>query len=879
MKLTELTDNEVFAENRELRARLEEAEETLNAIRNGEVDALIISGPGGEQVYTLKGADHQYRQLIEDMRDGACLLTSEGMILYANRRLAEIIKVPLEQLIGASILGWIALPSRGLLQTLLQSGVAEKFHAEMSLVTSDSDEVPVDVSATRRVESDQIDYFSLVATDLREIKARTRAESEARASHRYTRSLIEASLDAVVTISPTGKIADVNRATEQATGRSRQHMIGSDFSSHFTDPEQAVACYEQAFAKGFVTDYPLTITHTSGKFTDVLYNAAVFHDASGQVQGIFASAHDITERKKALEVLNLAANVFTHTNEGIMITAVDGTLIDVNESFTRITSYSRDEALGENARILRSSRQDKSIFITMRMNLSEKGCWKGELLNRRKNGDEYVARMNISAVRDSHGKVLQYVGLIADITDIKAHENKLEQIAHYDSLTQLPNRVLLADRMRQGLIQAQRHAQAMAVVYLDLDGFKAVNDQYGHEVGDKLLVALSTRLKEAIREGDTLARLGGDEFVAVLHDLDLDLDVTRTCEPMLARLLAAASKPVQIGNLLVKVSASLGVTRYPQAEDVDPDQLLRQADQAMYQAKLAGKNRVHVFDIELDRSTRGRHDSLERFRRALAEGELLLHYQPKVNLLTGAVIGVEALIRWQHPEQGLLLPASFLPEIEQHPLAIAMGEWVIDQALTQIERWRAVGLNLPVSVNIGARQLQQIDFFEHLRAILATHPQVHPTCLELEILETSAVEEVVQVSGTIAACAKLGVSFALDDFGTGYSSLTYLKRLKVKTLKIDQSFVRDMLDDPDDKAILESVISLAAAFGRDVIAEGVETAAHGRLLLQMGCQLAQGYGIARPMPAQDLPPWVVAWRAGRTWPEPAPTAAISPLQA
>jgi diguanylate cyclase (GGDEF)-like protein/PAS domain S-box-containing protein len=867
MKLTACANDEVLAENRELRARLEEAEETLHAIRNGEVDALVIAGAGGEQVYMLKGADHQYRQLIEDMRDGACLLTTEGMILYANRRLAEIIKMPLEQLIGASILDWITPPSRALLQALLRSGDEEKFHAEMAFVCSDGSALPVDVSVHRRVESDRLDYFSLVATDLREIKARTRAEADALASYRYTRSLIEASLDAVVTISPNGKIADVNRATEQATGLPRQQMIGSDFANHFTEPQQALACCEQAFAKGFVTDYPLTLMHTAGKFTDVLYNAAVFHDASGQIQGIFATAHDITERKKALSVLNLAANVFKHANEGIMITAADDTIIDVNESFTRITSYSRDEALGQNPRLLGSAQQDKSIFITMRTDLKEKGCWEGELLNRRKNGGDYVARMNVSAVRDAQDKVLQYVGFISDITASKIHEKKLERIAHYDALTQLPNRVLLADRMRQGLIQAQRRAQAMAVVYLDLDGFKAINDQYGHEVGDKLLIALASRLKEAIREGDTLARLGGDEFVAVLLDLDDDLDITRTCEPMLARLLAAASKPVQIGDLSVKVSASLGVTRYPQAEEVDPDQLLRQADQAMYQAKLAGKNRVHVFDTELDRSTRGRYDSLEHFRRALAENELLLHYQPKVNLLTGAVTGVEALIRWQHPAQGLLLPASFLPEIEQHPLAIAMGEWVIDQALTQIEVWRWAGLDIPVSVNIGARQLQQVDFFDRLRAILATHPQVAASCLELEILETSALEEIVQVSRTIAACTQLGVSFALDDFGTGYSSLTYLKRLKVKALKIDQSFVRDMLDDPDDMVILKGVISLAAAFGRDVIAEGVETAAHGKSLLQMGCQLAQGYGIARPMPAQDLPPWVAAWQSGRTWPD------------
>jgi EAL domain-containing protein (putative c-di-GMP-specific phosphodiesterase class I) len=293
--------------------------------------------------------------------------------------------------------------------------------------------------------------------------------------------------------------------------------------------------------------------------------------------------------------------------------------------------------------------------------------------------------------------------------------------------------------------------------------------------------------------------------------------------------------------------------------------LLRQADQAMYQAKVAGKNRYHVFDAAQDSSLRVHHESLTHIRLALDRHEFVLYYQPKVNMRSGQVIGAEALIRWQHPEQGLLAPAVFLPVIEDHPLAIAIGEWVIDTALSQIERWRAAGLDLPVSVNVGALQLQQADFVDRLRTLLAAHPALKPTCLELEILETSALQDIAQVSQTIEACAQIGVTFALDDFGTGYSSLTYLKRLRVALLKIDQSFVCDLLDDPDDLAILQGVMGLASAFKRDVIAEGVETVAHGTLLLQLGCELAQGYGIARPMPAGEMPAWVLAWQPDPAW--------------
>jgi EAL domain-containing protein (putative c-di-GMP-specific phosphodiesterase class I) len=334
---------------------------------------------------------------------------------------------------------------------------------------------------------------------------------------------------------------------------------------------------------------------------------------------------------------------------------------------------------------------------------------------------------------------------------------------------------------------------------------------------------------------------------------------------MLTRLLAAAAQPVLSGDFILQVSASLGVTFYPQEQDIDPDQLLRQADQAMYQAKLAGKNRYQIFDAELDRDLRGHHESLERIRLALMQGELVLHYQPKVNMRTGKVIGSEALIRWQHPEKGLLTPAMFLPLIENHSLAVDVGEWVIDTALTQMERWHEVGLDQPVSVNIGARQLQQSNFVQRLHAILAKHPHIQPASLELEVLETSALADIAQVSKVIQDCALIGVRFALDDFGTGYSSLTYLKRLPVALLKIDQSFVHDMLEDPDDLAILEGVIGLAAAFKREVIAEGVETVAHGNLLMQLGCDKAQGYGIARPMPAHEMPAWAVAWQPPMSW--------------
>ncbi len=570
---------------------------------------------------------------------------------------------------------------------------------------------------------------------------------------------------------------------------------------------------------------------------------------------------DVTELKRAEEKLQLAASVFSHAREGIMITATDGTIIDVNEAFFRITGYNRDEVLGKNPRLLSSNRHETEFYTGMWNDLVKQGYWQGEIWNRCKNGEVIAVMQTISAVRDAQGNIRHYVALFSDITAIKEHELALDHDAHYDALTDLPNRLLLNDRLKQGMVQSRRRGRVLAVAFLDLDGFKAINDDFRHEAGDQLLIAVANRMKQVLREGDTLARMGGDEFVAVLSDLpDIEASVS-----MLTRLLTAAAEPVLFGEIALQVSASLGVTFYPQAEIIDEDQLLRQADQAMYQAKMAGKNRFHFFDAEQDRDVHGRYESLEHIRHALAAGEFVLFYQPKVNMRKGTITGAEALIRWQHPDRGLLPPDRFLPEIEDHSLAIDVGEWVINSTLSQIEIWQEAGLTVPVSVNVCARQLQQKDFVERLRKILSAHPNIDPSCLKLEVMETSALKNVALICQIMESCREMGVLFAMDDFGTGYSSLTYLKQLPVTTIKIDQTFVRGMLNNIDDLSILKGVLSLSAAFHREVIAEGVETAEHGAMLLQLGCDLAQGYGIARPMPAHDFLAWSASWRPDPSW--------------
>jgi diguanylate cyclase (GGDEF)-like protein/PAS domain S-box-containing protein len=697
---------------------------------------------------------------------------------------------------------------------------------------------------------------------IRDIHALKLAELATQASSNRLQATLDALPDLLFEVGLDGRIFQFHTGRKELLAATPEEFLGKTFSE-VLPPEVAqlvLGAIAEAAQSGLSSGkrYRLKLPQGERWFDMSVAAMATMQDND---ERFILIARDISERQQAEERLQLAASVFSHAREGITITDAHGTIVDVNDAFARITGYSREEALGQNPRFLNSGRQDAAFYAGMWDALVEQGHWNGEIWNRRKSGEVFAELLTISAVRDTQGNTQQYVALFSDITATKAHQSQLEHIAHFDALTNLPNRILLADRLQQAMVQAQRRGQQLAVAYLDLDGFKLVNDHHGHDVGDQLLIALATAMKDTLREGDTLARIGGDEFVAVL----IDLDGIESCGPMLTRLLEAAAAPVQLGDVVLQCSASIGVTFYPQNQDIDADQLLRQADQAMYQAKLAGKNRYHVFDAVQDSSMRVHHESLDRLRLAHTRREFVLHYQPKVNMRSGQVIGAEALIRWQHPEKSLLEPASFLSIIEDHPLAVEVGEWVIDAALTQMEVWHAVGLDLPVSVNIGARQLQQSNFMERLQVILARHPQVSPACLELEVLETSALADMAQVSQVIEDCAKMGVKFALDDFGTGYSSLTYLKRLRVAQLKIDQSFVRGMLNDPDDMAILEGVIGLAAAFKHEVIAEGVETIAHGTLLLQLGCELAQGYGISRPMPPDLMPAWEATWKPDAAW--------------
>lgn len=580
------------------------------------------------------------------------------------------------------------------------------------------------------------------------------------------------------------------------------------------------------------------------------------HGAPALLRGILV---DVTASHEAREKLRLLAGVFEHAHEGIMVTDTTPVILDVNPAFSAITGYPREDVIGRDPEMLLPAR--RGVDALARAANAAGDVWRGETWGRRRNGEVYPELRSVSAVRGPDGEISHYVTVFSDISQIKEHQKRLEKLAHYDALTHLPNRVLLAERLQRAIENAKHDGSLLAVCYMDLDGFKPVNDRYGHAAGDRLLVELGHRLRNALRDVDTVARLGGDEFAMLLGDLDNE----DASDQVLRRLLDTVAQPFHIGGGdKVTLSASIGVTLYPH-DHSDADTLVRHADQALYVAKQQGRNRFHVFDFEHDRRARAHQETLLGIEQALLAQEFEMYYQPRVNMRTGRVAGMEALIRWNHAERGLLAPGAFLPMIEDSPLAQRVGDWVLSEVLGQMQRWWASGLKLDVSINIAVSHLSRPGFARDLATLLAAHPGIPPRSIELEVLETAALDDIAHVSSLIRECQALGVRFSLDDFGAGYSSLTYLRRLPAETLKIDQSFVRDLLGDPGDLAIVDGVIGLTRAFGRDVVAEGVEGAEHGVVLMQLGAEMAQGYGIARPMPARDVPGWVTGWKPDPLW--------------
>ncbi len=669
------------------------------------------------------------------------------------------------------------------------------------------------------------------------------------------RTLAENSPDVIVRYDRECRRIYVNPQFERVNSLSSRQALGTRPTELATTLAPMATTFTQELKAAMDGNVPTRIDldwEKDGKPVCWYVRAVPEHDSRGEVVSALTIWTDITERKQSEDSLRLAASVFATSQEGIVISDPENRIIDVNPAFTRLTGFAREEALGRNPSFLSAGLHNADFYAEMWRTIKTTGTWQGEVWNRRKSGEAFAELLSIIAVKDSQGRLQHYVGAFSDISVLKAHEADLDRIAHYDVLTSVPNRRLLGDRLEQAIARANRLGKNLAVCYLDLDGFKPINDQFGHEGGDQMLVEIARRLLSISRADDTVARLGGDEFVMLWNDIGDESECSRALE----RILVEVSAPMMLDAIPVSVSASIGVTLYPD-DNVDADSLLRHADHAMYSAKQLGKNRYQMFDSRLERQISSRVEFLAKVAHGLESSQFELHYQPKVDCVAGRLIGVEALMRWNDPILGLVGPKEFLPLIENDNLAFQMGRWVMEQAVRQARIWHEAGLDVPVSINVFPRHLKFPTFIEDLRnAIERDWREMPANRLMMEIVETSDLEELDPIEAVIKECLGMGIGFSLDDFGTGYSSLVYLRRLSVEELKIDQSFVRDMMADPDDQAIVAGVIGLGKAFNLRVVAEGVESLDQAQHLVAMGCSVVQGYGFGRPMPAKAIPEWL-----------------------
>ncbi|APW40682.1 hypothetical protein RD110_13365 [Rhodoferax koreense] len=587
-------------------------------------------------------------------------------------------------------------------------------------------------------------------------------------------------------------------------------------------------------------------------------------ESAGGEPRFIVLARDITKPKQAESDLRVAATAFD-AQQGMAITGTDKLIVRVNPSFTAITGYSAQDAIGRSLNFLNSGRHESAFYEKMWATVTATGAWRGEVWNRRKNGEIYPDMRTVTAVRAEDGAITHYVNTFADFSERKATEDEIRNLAFYDALTQLPNRRLLLDRLRQSLLASARNHHCGALQFIDLDNFKTLNDTLGHDMGDLLLQQVAERLSLSVREADTVARLGGDEFVVMIEGLDPLREAAAAQARLLGdKILAALNLPYALAGREYHITPSIGVAIYSGSHETT-DEVLKHADLAMYQAKAAGRNALRFFNPGMQAAVNARVSLESDIRRGLVEQQFTLHYQPQIDG-SGRTVGAEALLRWQHPERGAISPAEFIPVAEETGLILPLGEWVLKTACAQLKAWSAYAATraLTLSVNVSARQFRQQDFAEHVLALVRSMEADTGACrLKIELTESLLLNDVEDTIAKMNLLKAHGVGFSLDDFGTGYSSLSYLKRLPLDQLKIDQSFVRDLLTDANDAAIARTVIALGHSLGLAVIAEGVETEAQRAFLSTQGCDGYQGYLFSRPLPAAAFD----AWQRGRTGPD------------
>lgn len=805
-------------------------------------------------------------ELIEDLGCEVASVSSgkavlEWLVTSTATPALMLMDYSLPDMNGMALLGCIAERCRTVPPFIVATGVGDE-HLAVDLMRRGAlnylvkDQAFLDVLPTA---------IKRALSDLAMVQRLAAAERRSRLAAR----VLDGTSEGVFVSDEHYRIIETNPAFEAITGFSHDDAIGQMptlLIGPSPEADQAMQMVMSALDEAGEWAGELVLRRKDGTQIFSWCNVSRIEGDTGELASFVTLFSDITQRKQIESELRVAATAF-EAQEGMVITDAQRVILRVNSAFTRITGYTSDEVVGQTPRILNSGRHPPEFFAAMTDSLKKDGGWQGEIWNRRKNGEIYPEWLTITAVYGDGHRVINYVATLADITSRKQVEEDIKHLAFYDPLTSLPNRRLMTDRLRHAVAIANRNGRCGALMLLDLDNFKNLNDTLGHDAGDQLLVEVANRLEACVREGDTVSRLGGDEFVVILEGLEAVQLAAIHIEGIAVKILASLNNEYEIevteagagGNVRLRAqhqcSASIGIVLF-ESQEVTAEELLKRADTAMYEAKAAGRNTWCFFDQGMQAVISARAALEIELRHAIAEQQFLVYFQPQVNV-SGQVVGAEVLVRWQHPHRGLVSPAEFIPVAEEVGLILPIGFWVLQQACQQLADWSKEPLfaHMTLAVNVSARQFRMPYLVKEVLSLLAASgaPADH---LKLELTESMLLKNADDVIGKMNELRSHGVRFSLDDFGTGYSSLSYLKTLPLDQLKIDQSFVRDVLTDPNDAAIARTVVALADALGLAVIAEGVETEDQREFLSAVGCLCYQGYLFSRPVPVAEFEAYV-----------------------